>query len=69
MELKLYAIGIESKQDEENIAKAVSNIAGVDTCIPNSEKAQIFLNFDESVENCEKNAREAIEALGFQILN
>lgn len=69
MEKKVYVAGMTSDECEAKVNAAVSSIAGVQSCVPNAMKAQVLVNFDESVSGIEEAITTAIVGCGYDVLN
>jgi len=68
MERKFYVAGMSCEKCENKINTAVSGIAGVSSCVANATKAQVLVNFDESISDLETNIEKTIADLGFDVL-
>ncbi|HOF12303.1 MAG TPA: heavy metal-associated domain-containing protein [Treponemataceae bacterium] len=69
MEKKIYVAGMTGDECEAKVNTAVSAIAGVQSCVSNAMKAQILVNFDESVAGIEEAITTAIAGCGYDVLN
>jgi copper chaperone CopZ len=67
MEKKIYVVGLE-ESIEEKINAAVSAVAGVASCVANTSKCQVLVNFDESVADIEAAIDLAITSCGVEVL-
>lgn len=67
MEKKIYVAGME-ESNEAPINSAVSAVAGVNSCVANWMKAQVLVNFDESVGGIEDAINSAIGSCGVEVL-
>ncbi|HZK20198.1 MAG TPA: heavy metal transporter [Treponemataceae bacterium] len=69
MEKKLYVIGLETEADKTKSEEVVNGLEGVSSTIANCEKAQILVNYDESVADIEAQIKTALEGAGISVLN
>lgn len=67
MEKKIYVVGLE-ESIEEKINAAVTAVAGVASCVANTSKCQVLVNFDESVADIESAIDLAITSCGVEVL-
>ncbi|MBQ0002504.1 MAG: cation transporter [Treponema sp.] len=68
MEKKIYVAGMFDDDTAGKVGAAVSGVAGVQSAVANASKAQVLVNFDESVAGIEGAINAAIEANGVQVL-
>ncbi len=69
MQKKIYVAGMFDADSANKIGAAVSAIAGVSNCTANPDKAQVLVDFDESVSGIEDAINSAIVANGAQVLD
>ena len=69
MEKKIYVAGMTADEHEAKVNAAVSAVSGVQSCVANAMKAQVLVNFDESVGGIEDAINAAISGCGFDVLN
>jgi ArsR family metal-binding transcriptional regulator len=67
MEKKIYVVGLE-EGIEEKVSTTVSAVAGVTSCVANTSKCQVLVNFDESVGGIEAAIDAAISSCGVDVL-
>lgn len=67
MEKKIYVVGME-ESIEEKINTTVSGVSGVTSCVANTSKCQVLVNFDESVAGIEAAIDVAISSCGVDVL-
>ena len=68
MEKKIYVVGLDDENVEKKVSDSVSAISGVQNCVANSAKAQVLVNFDESVADIEGAIDAAISSCGVDVL-
>ncbi|MBP5588614.1 MAG: cation transporter [Treponema sp.] len=68
MQKKIYVAGMFDDDSANKVGAAVSAVAGVTNCTANAQKAQVLVDFDESVAGIEGAINSAIEANGVQVL-
>lgn len=68
MEKKIYVAGMACEKCEAKVNTAVSAITGVSSCVANSLKAQVLVNFDENTAGIEDAINAAITDCGFDVL-
>ncbi len=68
MEKKIYVAGMFTEEDEKKVNTSVSSISGVTSCVANSSKAQVLVNFDEATAGIEEAITAAITSCGVDIL-
>lgn len=69
MEKKIYVAGMTGDECESKVNAAVSAISGVQSCAANAMKAQVLVNFDESIPGIEEKITTAIAGCGYDVLN
>ncbi|MBO4732464.1 MAG: cation transporter [Spirochaetaceae bacterium] len=69
MEKKIYVVGLDDANKENQVNTAVSAVAGVSSCTANSAKAQVLVVFDEGTAGIEDAINAAISAQGVDVLN
>lgn len=69
MQKKIYVAGMFDDDSANKVAAAVGAVAGVTNCSALALKAQVLVDFDESVAGIEAAINSAIEANGIQVLN
>ena len=67
MEKKIYVVGME-ESIEGNINTAVAAVQGATSCVANTSKCQVLVNFDESVAGIEAAIDAAISSCGVDVL-
>lgn len=68
MERKIYVAGMSCDECEKKVNTAVSAIQGVNSCTANAMKAQVLVDFDESVSGVEEAITNAISDCGYDVL-
>ncbi len=68
MEKKIYVAGMSCDECEKKVNAAVGAIQGVKTCTANAMKAQVLVDFDESVPGIEDAMNKAIVGCGYDVL-
>lgn len=68
MQKKIYVAGMFDADSAGKVGAAVSAIAGVTNCAPNADKAQVLVDFDESVAGIEDAINNAISSQGVDVL-
>jgi copper chaperone CopZ len=68
MEKKIYVAGMFTEEDEKKVNASVSSVTGVSSCVANSSKAQVLVNFDESAAGVEEAITAAITSCGVEVL-
>ncbi len=69
MEKKIYVVGLDDSNKENQVNAAVSAVAGVSSCTANSAKAQVLVVFDEGTAGIEDAINKAISGTGVDVLN
>lgn len=68
MQKKIYVAGLIDEQGEQSVSQAVTVVAGVTSCIASAMKAQILVDYDESIAGIEESINQAIQGVGLEIL-
>lgn len=68
MQKKIYVAGLIDEQGEQSVNQAVTAIAGVTSCTASAMKAQVLVDYDESVAGVEDAINQAIQSVGLEIL-
>ena len=68
MQKKIYVAGLIDEQGEQSVNQAVTAIAGVTLCTTSAMKAQVLVDYDESVAGVEEAINQAIQSVGLEIL-
>ena len=68
MQKKIYVAGMFEEDCANKVSAAVSAVAGVTSCTANALKAQVLVDFDESVAGIEDAINAAIESNDVQVL-
>lgn len=68
MERKIYVAGMSCDQCENKVNTAVSAVAGVKSCKANAMKAQVLVDYDESVAGIDGAIEAAISGCGYDVL-
>lgn len=68
MQKKIYVAGMFDDDSANKVGAAISAISGVTSCTANALKAQILVDFDESVSGIEDTINAEIESNGIQVL-
>lgn len=68
MQKKIYVAEMFDDDSASKVGAAVKAVAGVTNCEPNAAKAQVLVDFDESVAGIEASINSAIESTGVQVL-
>lgn len=68
MQKKIYVAGLIDEGGEQAINQAVSAISGVTSCTASAMKAQVLVDFDESIAGVEDSINQAIAASGLEAL-
>lgn len=69
MEKKIYVLGLDSDTNKAKSEEAIKAIEGVNSVIADCDKAQVFVDFDESVANIKNEITTALESSGLTVLN
>ncbi|MCQ2612009.1 MAG: cation transporter [Treponemataceae bacterium] len=68
MEKKIYVVGLDDESVESKVNSAVAAVAGVSSVVANSSKAQVLVNYDESIAGIEDAIEAAIASAGPTVL-
>ena len=68
MQKKIYVAGLTDESREQTVNQAVSSLAGVTSCTASSMKAQVLVDFDESIDGIEDSINQAIAKSGLEVL-
>lgn len=68
MQRKIYVAGMMSEDCEKKVNAAVSAVTGIANCVANSSKAQVLVDYDESVAGIDDAINAAIESCGYTVL-
>lgn len=68
MQKKIYVAGLIDEQGEQSVSQAVTVVAGVTSCMASAMKAQILVDYDESIAGIEESINQAIQGVGLEIL-
>ena len=68
MERKIYVAGMSCDACENKVNTAVSAVAGVNSCKANAMKAQVLVDYDESLGGIDAAIESAISSCGFDVL-
>lgn len=68
MQKKIYVAGLIDEQGEQSVNQAVAAIAGVSSCLANAMKAQVLVDYDESVAGIDDAINQAISKTGLEVL-
>ena len=68
MQKKIYVAGLIDEQGEQAVNQAVEAVAGVTSCMASSMKAQVLVDYDETVAGVEESINQAIQGIGLEIL-
>jgi len=68
MQKKIYVAGLIDEQGEQSVSQAVTVVAGVTSCMASAMKAQILVDYDESIAGIEESINQVIQAVGLEIL-
>lgn len=68
MQRKIYVAGMLDEKGEESVNQAVSAITGVTSCTASVMKAQVLVDYDETVAGVEDAINQAISSVGLEIL-
>ena len=69
MQKKIYVAGIFDDDTARKVDTAVKSVAGVASCTANASKAQVLVDFDESVGGIEDAINSAISSIGIEVLS
>jgi len=65
---KIYVAGMLDEKSEESVNQAVSAITGVTSCTASAMKAQVLVDYDETVAGVEDAINQAISSVGLEVL-
>ena len=68
MQKKIYVAGLIDEQGEQAVNQAVTAVAGVTSCTASAMKAQVLVDYDETVAGVEESINQAIQGDGLEIL-
>lgn len=68
MQKKIYVAGMLDEKGEESVNQAVSAITGVTSCTASAMKAQVLVDYDETVTGVEDAINQAISSVGLEVL-
>lgn len=68
MQKKIYVAGLIDEQGEQAVNQAVEAVVGVTSCMASSMKAQVLVDYDETVAGVEESINQAIQGVGLEIL-
>lgn len=68
MQKKIYVAGLIDEQGEQAVNQAVEAVASVTSCMASSMKAQVLVDYDETVAGVEESINQAIQGVGLEIL-
>lgn len=68
MQKKIYVVGMFDADSAAKVDSAVKAVAGVTSCTANTDKAQVLVDFDESVGGIEDAINAAIKSTGVEVL-
>lgn len=68
MQKKIYVAGMLDEKSEESVNQAVSAITGVTSCTASAMKAQVLVDYDETVAGVEDAINQAISSVGLEVL-
>ncbi|MBP3416979.1 MAG: cation transporter [Spirochaetaceae bacterium] len=68
MQKKIYVAGMLDEKGEESVNQAVSAITGVTSCTASAMKAQVLVDYDETVAGVEDAINQAISSVGLEVL-
>lgn len=68
MQKKIYVAGLIDEQGEQAVNQAVTAVAGVTSCTASAMKAQVLVDYDETVAGVEESINQAIQGVGLEIL-
>ena len=68
MQKKIYVAGLIDEQGEQSVNQAVAAISGVTSCTASAMKAQVLVDYDESVAGVEDSINQAIKGVGLEVL-
>lgn len=68
MQKKIYVVGMFDADSAAKVDAAVKAVAGVTSSTANADKAQVLVDFDESVGGIEDAINAAIKSTGVEVL-
>lgn len=68
MQKKIYVAGLIDEQGEQSVNQAVTAVVGVTSCVASAMKAQVLVDYDETVAGVEESINQAIQGVGLEIL-
>lgn len=68
MQKKIYVAGLIDEQGEQNVNQAMTSVAGVTSCTASAMKAQVLVDYDETVVGVEEAINQAVQGVGLEIL-
>ena len=68
MQKKIYVAGLIDEQGEQAVNQAVEAVTGVTSCMASSMKAQVLVDYDETVAGVEESINQVIQGVGLEIL-
>ncbi len=68
MQKKIYVVGMFDADSAAKVDGAVKAVSGVTSCSANADKAQVLVDFDESVGGIEDAINAAISSTGVEVL-
>ena len=68
MQKKIYVAGLFDDDTASKVNAAVNAVAGVTSCASNASKAQVLVDFDESVAGIEDAINAAISSTNVEVL-
>ena len=68
MQKKIYVAGMLDEKGEESVNQAVSAITGVTSCTASAMKAQVLVDYDETVAGVEDAINQAMSSVGLEVL-
>ena len=68
MQKKIYVAGLIDEQGEQNVNQAMTSVVGVTSCTASAIKAQVLVDYDETVAGVEEAINQAVQGVGLEIL-
>lgn len=68
MQKKIYVAGLIDEQGEQNVNQAMTSVAGVTSSTASAMKAQVLVDYDETVAGVEEAINQAVQGVGLEIL-
>ena len=68
MQKKIYVAGLIDEQGEQNVNQAMTSVAGVTSYTASAIKAQVLVDYDETVAGVEEAINQAVQGVGLEIL-